>query len=154
MQVYAATLHLLQVYAATIYLLQVYAATIYVLQVYAATIYVLQVYAATIYVRQVYVGTLQVYVMTMDCSLCSDCILQVWETNGGYDMWWNELLINAGLIQWPLYGKNFPKYYNFGTLGTPLAHELIHAVDEIGMYWCALMCINVYWYVLVCIDVY
>lgn len=47
-------------------------------------------------------------------------------------MWWNELLITAGILQWPIYGKNFPKYYNFGTLGVTLSHELTNAVDEIG----------------------
>jgi len=59
----------------------------------------------------------------------------VYDTVGGYDMWWNELLITAGILQWPIYGKNFPKYYNFGTLGVTLSHELTNAVDEIGGYY-------------------
>ena len=62
-------------------------------------------------------------------------IVQVYDTIGGYDMWWNELLITAGILQWPLYGRSFPKYYNFGTLGVVLSHELTHAVDEIGKYF-------------------
>lgn len=57
----------------------------------------------------------------------------MYDTFGLYDMWWNELLISAGLLQWPVYGKSFPKYYNFGSLGVTLAHELVHSVDEIGM---------------------
>jgi len=43
-------------------------------------------------------------------------------------------LITAGLLQWPIYARNFPKYYNFGALGITIGHELMHAVDEIGMF--------------------
>lgn len=62
-------------------------------------------------------------------------VLQVYETRGMYDSWWNELLIPAGILQWPVYGKNMPKLYNYGALGVNLGHELIRAVDEIGKSW-------------------
>ncbi|XP_067944165.1 endothelin-converting enzyme homolog [Watersipora subatra] len=61
--------------------------------------------------------------------------VNVWDVHAEYEMFWNELLVSAGMLQWPIYAKNFPKYYNFGSIGVPLAHELVHAVDEIGGYY-------------------
>ncbi|XP_048241765.1 endothelin-converting enzyme 1-like [Haliotis rufescens] len=45
---------------------------------------------------------------------------------------WKEMIVPAGLLQWPLYDHKLPHYMNFGALGTILGHNLIHAVDQTG----------------------
>ncbi|XP_064634733.1 endothelin-converting enzyme homolog isoform X2 [Lineus longissimus] len=48
---------------------------------------------------------------------------------------WNELMVPAGMLQFPLFDKKLPMYMNFGSMGSILAHELINAVDEVGGYY-------------------
>ncbi|PVD33698.1 hypothetical protein C0Q70_04958 [Pomacea canaliculata] len=45
---------------------------------------------------------------------------------------WKELIIPAGLMQFPIYDLNNPGFMNFGSMGTVVARQLVHAVDEIG----------------------
>lgn len=45
---------------------------------------------------------------------------------------WNELMVPAGVLQFPMFDNDVPHYLNFGSTGSILGHELLHAVDEIG----------------------
>ncbi|CAL1548165.1 unnamed protein product [Lymnaea stagnalis] len=45
---------------------------------------------------------------------------------------WQELIATAAILQSPLFDYEGPDYYNFGAIGTLLARNLIHAVDEYG----------------------
>jgi endothelin-converting enzyme len=45
---------------------------------------------------------------------------------------WNELMVPAGIMQFPVFDKKLPMYMNFGSMGSILAHELINAIDNIG----------------------
>ena len=50
-----------------------------------------------------------------------------------YLEWENELLVPAGVMQYPVFHRKLPPYANFATLGTMLGNEIIQAVDEGGM---------------------
>lgn len=45
---------------------------------------------------------------------------------------WRELIVPAGMLQFPLYDHASPQYVNFGSLGSILGKQLTHAVDQIG----------------------
>ena len=45
---------------------------------------------------------------------------------------WNELLIPAGMMQFPVYEWTLPHYFNFGTMGGLVGHYLVHAIDSWG----------------------
>lgn len=45
---------------------------------------------------------------------------------------WNELIVPAGLLQFPFYDYSLPHFMNFGSMGSLMAHYLIHAVDQFG----------------------
>ncbi|XP_067655795.1 endothelin-converting enzyme 1-like [Haliotis asinina] len=45
---------------------------------------------------------------------------------------WKEMIVPAGLLQWPLYDHKLQHYMNFGALGSILGHNLVHAVDQTG----------------------
>jgi endothelin-converting enzyme len=47
---------------------------------------------------------------------------------------WHELIVPAGLLQFPIYDYTLPLYMNFGSMGSLLAHYLIHAIDQYGMF--------------------
>ena len=47
---------------------------------------------------------------------------------------WHELIVPAGLLQFPIYDYTLPHYMNFGSMGSLLAHYLIHAIDQYGMF--------------------
>ncbi|KAK7098413.1 hypothetical protein V1264_002714 [Littorina saxatilis] len=48
---------------------------------------------------------------------------------------WKELIVPAGLLQFPIYDHKSPRYMNFGSMGSIVAKQLVHAIDEIGDYY-------------------
>ncbi|KAK1450201.1 peptidase family M13 [Colletotrichum melonis] len=53
-------------------------------------------------------------------------------TNAYYSTTFNDIVINAGIQQKPLYNVAYPSYVNYGALGTVLGHELTHGFDNSG----------------------
>ncbi|KAK6174952.1 hypothetical protein SNE40_013504 [Patella caerulea] len=45
---------------------------------------------------------------------------------------WSELIVPAGMLQFPIYDHTLPHYINFGSIGTLISHQLMHAIDEYG----------------------
>lgn len=45
---------------------------------------------------------------------------------------WRELIVPAGLLQFPVYDHTSPRYMNFGSMGSIVARQLTHAIDQIG----------------------
>lgn len=54
------------------------------------------------------------------------------ETNAYYSISDNEIVLLAGLIQPPLYSKEFPDSLNYGALGSMVGHEITHGFDDEG----------------------
>ncbi|CAH1786331.1 unnamed protein product [Owenia fusiformis] len=48
---------------------------------------------------------------------------------------WNELLVPAGILQFPMFDAKMPGYMTFGGIGTVMGRMLIHAVDDLGGYY-------------------
>ncbi|KAK6179529.1 hypothetical protein SNE40_011862 [Patella caerulea] len=44
----------------------------------------------------------------------------------------NEIAFPAGILQPPLYHKNFPQAVNYGGIGTVIGHEITHGFDDRG----------------------
>ncbi|KAK1623595.1 peptidase family M13 [Colletotrichum phormii] len=53
-------------------------------------------------------------------------------TNAYYSTTFNDIVINAGIQQKPLYNVAYPSYVNYGALGSVLGHELTHGFDNSG----------------------
>ncbi|GJC83144.1 endothelin-converting enzyme 2 [Colletotrichum liriopes] len=53
-------------------------------------------------------------------------------TNAYYFATYNDIVINAGIQQRPLYSVAYPSYINYGSLGSVLGHELTHGFDNTG----------------------
>ncbi|OHE98142.1 peptidase family M13 [Colletotrichum orchidophilum] len=53
-------------------------------------------------------------------------------TNAYYSPTFNDIVINAGIQQKPLYNVAYPSYINYGALGAVLGHELTHGFDNSG----------------------
>ncbi|KAK1989833.1 peptidase family M13 [Colletotrichum falcatum] len=53
-------------------------------------------------------------------------------TNAYYYPTYNDIVINAGIQQQPLYSVDYPSYVNYGSLGSILGHELTHGFDNRG----------------------
>jgi len=45
---------------------------------------------------------------------------------------WNQLLVPAGMLQFPVYEWTMPHYFNFGSMGGLVGHYMVHAVDNWG----------------------
>ncbi|KAL4225048.1 Membrane metallo-endopeptidase-like 1 [Mactra antiquata] len=45
---------------------------------------------------------------------------------------WNQLLVPAGILQFPVYEWTMPHYFNFGSMGGLMGHYLVHAIDTWG----------------------
>ncbi|KAM7438823.1 hypothetical protein ABFA07_011663 [Porites harrisoni] len=54
------------------------------------------------------------------------------EVNAYYNLQQNRIVFLAGILQSPFYKKNYPKYFNYGSLGLVVGHELIHGFDADG----------------------
>ena len=52
--------------------------------------------------------------------------------NAYYNPTTNDIVIPAGYIQPPLFDKRLPDAFNYGGLGTVIAHEMGHALDDRG----------------------
>ncbi|XP_052693587.1 endothelin-converting enzyme 1-like [Crassostrea angulata] len=48
---------------------------------------------------------------------------------------WNELLVPAGLLQFPFYDYTLPHFMNFGSMGSHIAHHLVYGIDHSGGYY-------------------
>lgn len=46
---------------------------------------------------------------------------------------WNQLLVPAGMLQFPVYEWSLPHYFNFGSMGGLMGHYIVHAIDNWGM---------------------
>ncbi|OXA61237.1 endothelin-converting enzyme homolog isoform X2 [Folsomia candida] len=44
----------------------------------------------------------------------------------------NQMVIPAGILQWPFFSPDFPKSVNYGAIGVVMGHELTHAFDDQG----------------------
>ncbi|RUS88343.1 hypothetical protein EGW08_003914 [Elysia chlorotica] len=53
-------------------------------------------------------------------------------TNAYYSVPDNEVVFLAGVMQPPLYSKQFPDYLNYGTIGYMIGHEITHGFDDEG----------------------
>ncbi len=47
-------------------------------------------------------------------------------------LYWNQVVIPAGILQAPFYEYDMPHYYTFGSIGSILGHFLLHLIDEWG----------------------
>ncbi|KAH3877144.1 hypothetical protein DPMN_001000, partial [Dreissena polymorpha] len=45
---------------------------------------------------------------------------------------WNQLLVPAGMLQFPVYEWTLPHYFNFGSMGSLVGHYIVHAIDNWG----------------------
>lgn len=54
------------------------------------------------------------------------------EVNAYYDPTYNEIVFPAGVLQPPLFHRDFPRAMNYGGIGTVMGHELTHGFDDQG----------------------
>lgn len=54
------------------------------------------------------------------------------QINAYYSPQQNRIVFLAGILQSPFYKKNYPKYFNYGSLGMIIGHELTHGFDNSG----------------------
>lgn len=45
---------------------------------------------------------------------------------------WNQLLVPAGMLQFPVYEWSLPHYFNFGAMGGLIGHYIVHSIDNWG----------------------
>ncbi|KAL3841728.1 hypothetical protein ACJMK2_019834 [Sinanodonta woodiana] len=57
---------------------------------------------------------------------------RTYDTSMNYINWWNQLLIPAGMLQFPLYDYTLPHYTNFGCIGGLIGHYYVHSIDRWG----------------------
>ncbi|KAK3103083.1 hypothetical protein FSP39_016327 [Pinctada imbricata] len=62
-------------------------------------------------------------------------VYKVYATYLEYYNPWNELIVPAGILQFPIYDHALPKFVNFGSMGSLLAHYLIHGIDHFGGFY-------------------
>lgn len=60
---------------------------------------------------------------------------KTYDTLISYYNGWNELIVPAGLLQFPFYDNSLKHYMNFGTMGSIVGHHLVHGIDEWGSYY-------------------
>nr|XP_034324894.1 endothelin-converting enzyme 1 [Crassostrea gigas] len=59
-------------------------------------------------------------------------VYRTYDTFMSYYNPWNELLVPAGLLQFPFYDYTLPHFMNFGSMGSVIAHHLVHGIDHSG----------------------
>lgn len=59
-------------------------------------------------------------------------LFRVYDTTIAVYWYWDEILLPAGTLQFPIYTYEMPHYHSFGALGTLLGHFVHHLVDEMG----------------------
>ncbi|XP_067655673.1 endothelin-converting enzyme-like 1 [Haliotis asinina] len=57
------------------------------------------------------------------------------DTNMAVLWYWNEVIVPAGLLQFPIYDFHLPHYFTFGSFGTILGRFIVYLVDEYGKNW-------------------
>ncbi|XP_061180117.1 endothelin-converting enzyme 1-like [Saccostrea echinata] len=62
-------------------------------------------------------------------------VYRTYDTFMSYYNPWNELLVPAGLLQFPFYDYTLPHFMNFGSMGSVIAHHLVHGIDHSGGYY-------------------
>ncbi|KAK7490082.1 hypothetical protein BaRGS_00018604 [Batillaria attramentaria] len=65
----------------------------------------------------------------------SQWIFNTYDTNLAVYWYWDEIIVPAGILQFPVYTHGMPHYYSFGAIGTLLGHFVHHLVDERGARW-------------------
>lgn len=55
--------------------------------------------------------------------------------NAYYNPPGNEIVFPAGIMQFPSFGAELPKYINYGAFGAVVGHELSHAFDNNGRHY-------------------
>ncbi|XP_044184206.1 endothelin-converting enzyme homolog [Acropora millepora] len=53
-------------------------------------------------------------------------------TNAYYSPQQNRIVILAGILRSPFYKKNYPNYFNYGSLAAIIGHETTHGFDDEG----------------------
>ncbi|KAL3841722.1 hypothetical protein ACJMK2_019828 [Sinanodonta woodiana] len=61
-----------------------------------------------------------------------DWLYRTYDTRMNYINSWNQLLIPAGMLQFPLYDYTLPHYTNFGCIGGLIGHYYVHSIDRWG----------------------
>ncbi|KAL3841716.1 hypothetical protein ACJMK2_019822 [Sinanodonta woodiana] len=61
-----------------------------------------------------------------------DWLYRTYGTSMRYFNSWNQLLIPAGMLQFPLYDYSLPHYTNFGCIGGLIGHYYVHSIDRWG----------------------
>ncbi|XP_013386225.1 endothelin-converting enzyme homolog [Lingula anatina] len=52
--------------------------------------------------------------------------------NAYYSSTSNQMVFPAGIMQWPFFDKNQPRFMNYGMIGAVVGHELTHGFDDSG----------------------
>ena len=65
--------------------------------------------------------------------------------NAYYDCIQNEICFPAGILQYPFYDTNRDPEYNYGAIGTIIAHEMTHAFDNHGRHYDKHGILNDWW---------
>ncbi|KAJ8299602.1 hypothetical protein KUTeg_023662, partial [Tegillarca granosa] len=64
--------------------------------------------------------------------------LHTYDTNMGFVSFWNELIVPAGILQFPIYDYTLPHFMNFGSIGSLMGHFYVHAIDQWGSHYDAI----------------
>nr|KAG5701974.1 hypothetical protein BaRGS_034556 [Batillaria attramentaria] len=60
----------------------------------------------------------------------SQWIFNTYDTKLAVHWYWDEIVVPAGILQFPVYTHGMPHYYSFGAIGTLLGHFVHHLVDK------------------------
>jgi predicted metalloendopeptidase len=61
-------------------------------------------------------------------------LLEPFTTLAYYDETANEIVVPAGVMLWPWFDRRLDSAWNYGGIGTTIAHEIGHAFDDRGSY--------------------
>ncbi|KAI8327024.1 hypothetical protein EDC96DRAFT_581015 [Choanephora cucurbitarum] len=72
-------------------------------------------------------------------DVSADYVLRIWDllispdlVNAEYIRSSNSVAIYLGILRKPMYDVDFPEYLNFGNIGSIVAHEFVHGLDNVG----------------------